>query len=155
MQCRSTNDTRLLIRVFFHATQSLHAYRAVGRPIDHRSADRDPAAGIGPDAQGGRARPVCLEHAPNRDRITQLSLQLEADDRGRAEKGEVALKVFELSQTLKEKWLTADYRAKRRILEIVCLNFFLRDVSARYDMNKPSGVLAEGLDLAENRGDRI
>ena len=30
------------------------------------------------------------------------------------EQGELALKVFELSQTLKEKWLTADYRAKRR-----------------------------------------
>jgi len=90
-----------------------------------------------------------------RDRITQLSLHLEADDRGRAEKGEVALKVFELSQTLKEKWLTADYRAKRRILEIVCLNFFLRDVSLDMTLNKPFDVLAEGLESAENRGDRI
>ncbi|MGB1123678.1 MAG: recombinase zinc beta ribbon domain-containing protein [Phycisphaeraceae bacterium] len=90
-----------------------------------------------------------------RDRIAQLSLQLEADDRNRAEQGEVALKVFELSQTLKDKWLTADYRAKRRILEIVCLNSFLRDVSLDMTLNKPFDVLAEGLESAENRGDRI
>jgi len=90
-----------------------------------------------------------------RDRIAQLTLQLDADDQSRAEQGELALKVFELSQTLKEKWLTADYRAKRRLLEIVCLNFSLDDVSLVPTIRKPFDVLAEGLDLVENRGGQI
>lgn len=41
-----------------------------------------------------------------RDRIARLSIEVEAHDRGRAEQGEIALAAFELSQTLKEKWLT-------------------------------------------------
>ena len=90
-----------------------------------------------------------------RDRIAQLTMQLDTDDRSRAEHGELALKVFELSQTLKEKWLTADYRAKRRLLEIVCLNFSLDDVSLVPTIRKPFDVLAEGLDLVENRGGQI
>ena len=82
-------------------------------------------------------------------------LEVAAGDRSRAEQGELALKVFELSQTLKEKWLTADYRAKRRLLEIVCLNFYLRDVNLDVTLNKPFDLLAEGLDSAENRGGQI
>lgn len=90
-----------------------------------------------------------------RDRIAQLDPQLDASDRGRAEKGEVALELFELSQTLQEKWLTADYRAKRRLLEIVCLNFLMDDVSLVPTIRKPFDVLVEGLESAKNRGDRI
>jgi hypothetical protein len=43
-------------------------------------------------------------------------------DRCHDETAELAAKVFELSQTLKEQWFTADYATKRRLLEIVCLN---------------------------------
>jgi hypothetical protein len=35
---------------------------------------------------------------------------------------DLAVKAFELSQTLRAKWLTADYAAKRRILEIILSN---------------------------------
>ena len=90
-----------------------------------------------------------------RERIAELSLQIDVDDRSRAEKSETALKAFELSQTLEDKWLTADYRIKRRLLKMACLNFSLRDVSLDVTLNKPFGVLAEGLDSVENRGDRI
>jgi hypothetical protein len=40
--------------------------------------------------------------------IARLSIQVEAHDGGRAEQGEIALAAFEPSQTLEEKWLTAD-----------------------------------------------
>ena len=58
-----------------------------------------------------------------RDRAATLTLQVEALSRGHDEDGDIAIKAFELSQSLMDKWVTADYAAKRRILEIVCLNF--------------------------------
>lgn len=91
------------------------------------------------------------KHTELRDRIAQAKLQLEACDRRREENGEIALKAFELSQTLREKWLTADYRAKRRLLDIVCLNFRLEGVSLVPTIRKPFDVLAEGLISADNR----
>ena len=57
-----------------------------------------------------------------RDRLASIKLQLDVLDRSHDETAELASKVFELSQTLRQQWLTADYAAKRRILEIVCLN---------------------------------
>jgi len=89
-----------------------------------------------------------------RDRTAQLSLQIEACDRDRAEYGDLAEKVFELSQSLTEKWLNADVRAKRRLLEIVCLNFSLVDVTLVAEMRKPFDVLVEGLVSNNSRGDR-
>lgn len=77
---------------------------------------------------------------------------MDVDDRSRVEKGELALKMFELSQTLEDKWLTSDYRAKRRLLEMVCLNFSLHDVNLDMTLNKVFSALTEDLVLAENRG---
>ena len=90
-----------------------------------------------------------------RDRAARLTLQIESHDRNRAETGEIALKAFELSQTLKDKWLTADYRAKRRLLEIVCLNFTLNGVSLEPEWRKPFDILASGLVSEKSRADRI
>lgn len=89
-----------------------------------------------------------------RDQIAETKLLLDKQERSKAEQGEVALKVFELSQTLRTQWLSADYRAKRRLLQIVCLNFILDDVTLVCEMNKPFDVLAEGLDSSEHRGGR-
>ena len=82
-------------------------------------------------------------------------MQIEACDRDRAEYGDLAAKVFELSQSLTEKWLNADVRAKRRLLEIVCLNFSLVDVTLVPEMRKPFDVLVEGLVSNNSRGDMI
>jgi hypothetical protein len=65
------------------------------------------------------------------------------------------VKAFELSQSLKDKRLTADYAAKRRILEIVCLNWRLDDVTLCPRTRKPFDVLAEGLISQQSRGDKI
>lgn len=90
-----------------------------------------------------------------RDRIASLKVQIDSVTRSRDELTELALKVFELSQTLTEKWLTADYAAKRRILEIVCLNCTLDGVTLCPTIRKPFDVLAEGHVVPLSRGDRI
>ena len=75
-------------------------------------------------------------------------------DRGRHEIIDIAVKAFELSQALRSKWLTADYDAKRRILEIVCLNCTLDGATLVPEIRKPFDVLAEGLLSEKSRGNR-
>jgi site-specific DNA recombinase len=90
-----------------------------------------------------------------RDRLAQLALRIDVCDRQQSERGEVAAKAFELSQTLADKWLKADYLAKRQLLDIVCLNLCLDDVTLVPEMRKPFDALAEGLILQNSRGDWI
>jgi YesN/AraC family two-component response regulator len=90
-----------------------------------------------------------------RDRLSDIKLQLDVLDRSHDETAELACKVFELSQTLRQQWLVADYAAKRRILEIVFLNCRLDDVTLVPTIRKPFDVLAEGLVSENSRGDRI
>ena len=85
-----------------------------------------------------------------RDRVASIKLQLDVVDRSHDETAELALKVFELSQTLRDQWLTADYAAKRRILEIVCLNCQLIDAKLCPEIRKPFDVLVEGLLVPES-----
>ena len=51
--------------------------------------------------------------------------------------------------------VTVDYAAKRRILEIVCLNFRLDDVTLVPEIRKPFDILAEGPSVQLSRGDWI
>lgn len=90
-----------------------------------------------------------------RDRIAQLTLRMETADRDSGEQAELAIKVFELSQALTEKWLAADFAAKRQLLEMVFLNFRLDGVSLCYEIRKPFDVLVKGLSVSLHRGDRI
>lgn len=90
-----------------------------------------------------------------RDREAELKLQIEAADRGRHEIIDIAVKAFELSQNLVAQWVAADYAAKRRIVEIICLNWKLDGVSLIATMRKPFDMLAEGLIWKNSRGDWI
>ncbi len=90
-----------------------------------------------------------------RDRLSSIKLQLEAVDRSHDETAELAAKVFELSQTLRSQWLRSDYDAKRRILEIVCLNCTLDGATLCPTIRKPFDVLAEGLISENSRDDKI
>ncbi len=85
------------------------------------------------------------KHTELRDRLASMKLQLDSLDRTHDENAELASKIFELSQTLKEQWLTADYATKRRILEIVFLNCQLNDTTLIPQIRKPFDVLVEGL----------
>jgi site-specific DNA recombinase len=80
-----------------------------------------------------------------RDEEAGLRLEIERCSRGRNETIDIAVKAFELSQNLRAKWFAADYAAKRRILEILCLNWKLDGVSLVPTMRKPFDLLAEGL----------
>jgi site-specific DNA recombinase len=90
-----------------------------------------------------------------RDRLANLKLQLDILDRSHDETADIAVKVFELSQTLREQWLTADYSAKRRLLEIVFLNCTFDDGTLCPTIRKPFDILAEGLLVSSSRDDRI
>jgi site-specific DNA recombinase len=85
-----------------------------------------------------------------RDRLASIKLQLDVLDRSHDENAELAVKVFELSQVLKARWLTADHATKRRILEIVSLNCTLDGVTLVPTMRKPFDVLVEGPFLKES-----
>jgi site-specific DNA recombinase len=82
-----------------------------------------------------------------RDRIAQLNSQTHDNDESRGQQSQEAVKAFELSQVLEEKWLEADFKKKRQLLETVCLNFTLRDVTLEITMRKPFDVLIEGLSV--------
>jgi site-specific DNA recombinase len=80
-----------------------------------------------------------------RDRYSAIKLQLDVLDRSQDENADLTSKVFELSQTLRERWLTADYAEKRKILDIVWLNCRLDDTTLCPQIRKPFDALAEGL----------
>jgi len=85
-------------------------------------------------------------------RKAELSLQIDASNRQGDENGELAAKVFELSQALSEKWVEADIPEKRRLLEIVCLNFSLEGTSLIPTMRNPFDMVAEGLLTKDGSG---
>ncbi|MGD9645990.1 MAG: recombinase family protein [Pirellulales bacterium] len=90
-----------------------------------------------------------------RDRLASIKLQLDVVDRSHDEMSDLAAKVFELSQTLCDQWLSADYATKRRILEIVFLNCRLDGITLVPEIRKPFDVLVKGLISRNSRGDRI
>lgn len=85
-----------------------------------------------------------------RDRLAILTAELEANDRGSQEKADLAMKVFELSQSLPQKWFKANSAEKRRILNMVCLNITLEGVSLSVTTRKPFNALVKGLQVTES-----
>lgn len=88
-----------------------------------------------------------------RDKIATAALRVEATNRDRGEQAELAIRIFELSQALVDKWVSADYAAKRQLLEIIFSNFTLDDVTLCYEVRKPFDVLVKGLSVPSTRGD--
>ena len=85
----------------------------------------------------------------------RLQAKLEGCGRQQSERAELAVKVFELSQALPQKWLAADIAEKRLLLEIICLNWTLDGVKLVPQIRKPFDLLAEGLLVSSSRGDKI
>ena len=73
---------------------------------------------------------------------------------GQLETADLAARVFELSQTLRQQWLTDDYAAKRRILEIVFLNCRLDGATLVPERRKPFDILTEGFVSEKSRGNK-
>ena len=82
--------------------------------------------------------------------MAKLTLEMESTDRKKDEQADLALKVFELSQRLKEKWLSAEYPEKRRILNWVCLNLTMKGATIAITTRKPFNALVEGLAVSDN-----
>jgi site-specific DNA recombinase len=90
-------------------------------------------------------------HTEQPDRLASIKLQLDPADRSHDEMAELAARVFELLQTKRQQWLTADYPEKRRLLEIVFLNCRLDGATLVDEMRKHFDVLAEGLVYVKSR----
>jgi site-specific DNA recombinase len=90
-----------------------------------------------------------------RSRQSNLTLQVEALSRSRDENAELAVRAFELSQSVSQRWVSADQDVKRRLIEILCLNLTLDGASLVPEWRKPFDVLAEGPSLEKSRGERI
>lgn len=69
--------------------------------------------------------------------------------------GQAALAVFDWSQNAGEIWRGSNNAVRREILDSVCLNRALSDVTLVATKRKPFDILAERPDLKKSRGDRI
>lgn len=70
-------------------------------------------------------------------------------------RGEVARTVFGWSQNAADLWRGSNSSVRRDILDLVCLNRTLGDVTLYAPKRKPFDVLAEGLKIENSRGERI
>ena len=69
------------------------------------------------------------------------------------QRGKAALAVFDWSQRAAETWLGSNNADRRQILDAVCLNRQVTDVTLVTTKRKPFDFLAERLDLKNSRGD--
>jgi site-specific DNA recombinase len=74
-------------------------------------------------------------------RIARLELQRGQHQKKDAEGKDLALKVFELSQTLTEKWVTSDAQTRRKLLQIVVSNVVLDGETLVFTLRKPFDML--------------
>ncbi|HEX4054718.1 MAG TPA: recombinase family protein [Tepidisphaeraceae bacterium] len=83
------------------------------------------------------------KHRELHERQSAIRLQLETTDMDGEELAALAIKAFELSQSLKERWVTADYRAKRTILEIMCESVLSNSEKLDISLRKPFNLLRD------------
>lgn len=84
--------------------------------------------------------------------VDESLARLTERDAGRSE---AALAVFDWTQRAADVWRGSNHEVRREILDAVCLNRTLSDVSLVTTKRKPFDVLAEGLVFEKSRGDRI
>ncbi len=68
---------------------------------------------------------------------------------------ETALALFDWTQNAAEIWRGSNNRVRREILDAVCLNRTLTDVTLDATKRKPFDVFAKGLEIENSRGDWI
>jgi hypothetical protein len=120
--------------------------REITRQLDQNNKDRDTLLTLRMHGEI-EADTFARKDGELRNMAKRLRLQLEGQEQQKTEIGDIAMKVLELSQHLKEKWVRSDIAEKRVILEIVCLNLTFKDASLEISMRKPFDAIAEGLVL--------
>ena len=78
-------------------------------------------------------------------REDELTRNLRNEAQTQTEGADTAIKVIELSQALKERWVAADQDTKRQILDLLCTNFVLEGETLVPRLRMPFSLLAEGL----------
>ena len=77
------------------------------------------------------------------DRQTALAVQIQSADRDNREIADLAIKAFELSQSLTAKWVKANYNAKRTILSILLETVRLNSGNIEFSIRKPFNMLRD------------
>ncbi len=77
------------------------------------------------------------------DRQTALAVQIQSADRYDREIADLAIKAFELSQSLTEKWLSSAYNAKRTVLSILLETVRLNSRNIEFSLRKPFNLLRD------------
>jgi hypothetical protein len=87
--------------------------------------------------------------------VARLDESLADTADGQASRAETAVAAFDWAQRAADTWRGSNIALKREILDSVCLNRTLSDVSLVTVKRKPFDALAEGLNSTDSRGDRI
>ncbi len=128
--------------------------REITRQLDQINKDRDSLLTLRVHGEI-EADTFARKDGELRSLSKRLNLRLEGQQQQKTEIGDTAMKVLELSQHLKEKWVTSDVEEKRIILELVCLNLTFKDASLYVTMRKPFDAIAKGLVLKNGAGSGI
>jgi site-specific DNA recombinase len=84
------------------------------------------------------------------ERQSAIRLQFETTDRDDREIADLAIRVFELSQTLESRRKTADYAAKREILELMCESACLNSQNLEIRLKKSVDLIAKQFPVSLN-----
>lgn len=84
-----------------------------------------------------------VKRAELHDRQSALRVQMEVSDRDDREVAELAIRAFELSQSLRERWLTANYAAKRTILDVMCKSVRSNSEKLEICLGRPFDLLRD------------
>jgi site-specific DNA recombinase len=90
------------------------------------------------------AEDFAIKRAELHDRQAGLRLQLETTDHDDREIADLAIKALELSQSLKNRWKSADFATKRTILEILCESAESNREKLEIRLRKPFDLIASG-----------
>ena len=77
------------------------------------------------------------------ERQSAIALQLQTSDRDGREIADLAIKAFELSQSLRERWVKANYNARRTILGIMLKTVRLNSGNLEFVPRKPFDLLRD------------
>ncbi|MHB8973292.1 MAG: recombinase zinc ribbon domain-containing protein [Pirellulaceae bacterium] len=69
--------------------------------------------------------------------------------------GDLGLRLFDWSQNVAELWLGSNNSQKREVLDLLCLNRAMSDVSLLLAKRKPFDFLSERLKCQSSRGDKM
>lgn len=81
--------------------------------------------------------------------------QLRDEGRIESDEGQTAIKAFELSQALEDRWDRADLASRRLILSLVSLNLVLRAGGLDIEPRPPFSLLLDGALVRNGRSERI